>query len=106
MPSSLVNFQTAYKMTSQSSVLAGTTDKKNPNLYYLGANQFYFNPRREKSVMDIHKTWPDGEECQELLTPSSPQIQMVTCTLGIRILGTKTPDFLESGFWIVGIAHW
>ena len=30
----LVDFQTAYKMTSQSIILAWTMDKKNPNLYY------------------------------------------------------------------------
>ena len=31
---SLVNFQTAYKMMSQPIILAGTMDKKIPNLYY------------------------------------------------------------------------
>ena len=34
VPSTLVNFQTAYKITLQSSFLAGKMDKKNPNLYY------------------------------------------------------------------------
>ena len=29
---SLVDFQTAYKMMSQTNVLAGIPDKKNPNL--------------------------------------------------------------------------
>ena len=34
MPTSLVDFQTAYTMMSQLSIIAWTTDMKNPNLYY------------------------------------------------------------------------
>ena len=39
---SLINFQTAYKMTSQPSILAWTTDKKNTKSLYFGLCKVVF----------------------------------------------------------------
>ena len=44
-----IDFQTAYKMMSQPSILTWITDKKNPNLYYLvSCNELIVKKKKPK----------------------------------------------------------
>ena len=80
MPTSLVDFQTAYIMTSQLSIIAWTSDKKNRNLYYslveliAIAGSFYFelvqSLARLLCFCNIDHHWPWWEILYDWKTPN------------------------------------